>query len=97
MKMNNIPIKIINHKQNDQDPTPIPNWLDDPEQVAPCPCGGDFDPKNCLMVEGDVGLTRWFHPECLDFLEKEMDEEEIEEKHEWERQMKRMQEGNQDE
>jgi hypothetical protein len=34
---------------------------------------------------------------CLDFLEKEMDEEEIAEKREWEQYMRRMKEGDDDE
>lgn len=78
------------------DPCPIPSWLDDSNQVGPCPCGNPFD-ESCISVEGDVPLTRWFHPQCLDFLEKEMDEEEIEEKRDWERAVKRMREGNENE
>lgn len=77
-----------------EDPAPIPNWLDDPEEVAPCPCGQPLD-ESCMLVEGD-GLSRWFHMGCLSFLEYEMDEEEIEEKREWERQMRRLQEGRDD-
>jgi hypothetical protein len=73
------------------DPTPIPSWLDDREEVGPCPCGMPPD-DSCMLVEGDAPLSRWFHAECLDFLEKEMDEEEIEEKREWERQMRKLQE-----
>jgi hypothetical protein len=80
----------------DPDPTPIPNWLDDPEEVAPCPCGQPPD-DNCMLIEGDVSLSRWFHMGCLDFLEKEMDEEEIEEKREWEKYMRRMREEDDDE
>jgi hypothetical protein len=78
------------------DLTPIPSWLDDPEEVAPCPCGNPPD-DTCMLVEGDVPLSRWFHPECFGFLEKEMDEEEIEEKREWERQMRKLQEDEDDE
>lgn len=77
------------------DPTPVPNWFDDPNEVAPCPCGMPFD-ESCMLVEGTTPLKRWFHAECLDFLEHEMDEEEVDEKHEWERKMNQMQEGNED-
>lgn len=51
----------------------------------------------CMVIEGDVPLSRWFHIGCLGFLEKEMDEEEIEEKQEWERQMRRLYEEDGDE
>jgi hypothetical protein len=74
------------------DPSPIPSWLDDPEEVGPCPCGMPPD-DNCMLIEGDVPLSRWFHVGCLDFLEKEMTPEEIQEKREWERRMKRKMEG----
>ena len=43
--------------------------------------------EECILIEGDVPLKRWFHLEHLGFLEKEMDDEEIEEKREWERKM----------
>lgn len=78
-----------------KDPIPIPSWLGDPEEVAPCPCGNDPD-DSCMLVEGD-GLSRWFHEGCLGFLEHDMDEEEIEEKREWERQVKKMMEDDDDE
>lgn len=69
------------------DPLPVPNWFDDPEEIGPCPCGYPPD-ESCMMIEGDAGLGRWFHFECLDFLEKEMSDEEIEEKREWEKHMR---------
>lgn len=78
------------------DPSPIPAWLDDPQEVGPCPCGNMPD-ETCVLIEGDVHLNRWFHMKCLDFLEKEMDEDEIEAKREWERQVKRMQANDDDE
>lgn len=78
-------------KRDANDPRPVPSWLDDPEEVAPCPCGMPPD-EGCMLIEGDAPLNRWFHTGCLDFLEKEMDEEEIEEKREWERQVRRLQE-----
>jgi hypothetical protein len=64
---------------------PVPGWFDDPEEIAPCPCGQPFG-EDCLMVEGEV-LKRWFHEDCLGFLEYEMDEDELEEKREWEKKM----------
>lgn len=73
-----------------KDPIPIPNWLDDPEEVAPCPCGNPLD-ETCVLVESDIPLRRWLHLCCLGFLENEMDEEEIEEKREWEQQMRKLQ------
>jgi hypothetical protein len=94
--MAEIPVHIVQKKTENLDPFPIPNWFDDPEQVAPCPCGQPPD-ESCMLVTGDTPLSRWFHQGCLDFLEKEMDEEEIEEKHEWERQMKKLQERNEEE
>jgi hypothetical protein len=42
-----------------------------------------------MLIEGDVPLSRWFHSECLSFLEKEMDDEEIEEKRKWEQHMRK--------
>jgi hypothetical protein len=78
------------------DPSPIPNWFDDPEEVAPCPCGMPPD-DNCMLISGDVPLSRWFHMGCLSFLEKEMDEDEIAEKREWERHMRKHMEENNDE
>ena len=69
------------------EPHPVPAWFDDPEEVAPCPCGRPLD-DSCLLVEGDVALKRWFHENCLRFLEYEMDEDEIEEKREWEQHMR---------
>lgn len=77
-------------------PSPIPNWLDDPDEVGPCPCGQPPD-DNCMLIEGDVPLSRWFHMGCLDFLEKEMDDEEIAEKRMWERHMRKHMEENEDE
>lgn len=68
------------------EPQPVPSWFDDPNEVAPCPCGEPLD-EDCILIEGDVPLKRWFHLEHLEFLEKEMDDEEIEEKREWERKM----------
>lgn len=93
--MSKIPIKITRRRRIITDPVFIPSWLDDPESMGPCPCGMPPD-DDCMVIEGDV-LSRWFHPDCLDFLEKEMDEEEIEEKHEWERQMRKLAEGGNDE
>lgn len=66
------------------DPSPIPRWMTDVDEPGPCPCGRPLDP-NVIPVEGDAGLVRWFHEECLSFLEYEMSPEEIEEKQEWER------------
>ena len=83
-------IRIVRRQRpprTDQEPSPIPAWLDDPEEVGPCPCGQPPDDE-CMMVEGDIPLKRWFHVECLDWLETEMDDEEIEEKREWERRMR---------
>jgi hypothetical protein len=88
--------KTHSTKNLTEDLTPIPNWFDDPDEVAPCPCGQPPD-NNCMLITGDVHLSRWFHTGCLDFLDKEMDEEEIEEKREWEYQMKRLQERNEEE
>ena len=86
--MSRIPIRIIRRKRRtDKDPTPIPAWLDDPEEVGPCPCGQPPD-DDCMLIEGDTPLKRWFHIGCLDWLETEMSEEEIEEKREWERRMR---------
>ena len=81
-----IVVKIIRSVAPDADQfaLTIPDWFDDPEQVAPCPCGQPLT-EGCLMVEGDAPLKRWFHPDCLGFLEYEMDEDELEEKREWER------------
>lgn len=94
--MTKIPVRIVRRKRNPKDPSPIPDWLGDPEEIGPCPCGMPPDDE-CMVIEGDVPLSRWFHTGCLDFLEKEMDEEEIEEKREWERQVRRMQEESDDE
>lgn len=69
------------------DPIAIPGWLGNPQEVGPCPCGNPPD-EDCMLIEGDASLSRWFHLECLDFLEKEMDEEEIKEKRAWERAMR---------
>ncbi len=84
--MTRIPVRIIRRRRprTDQEPTPIPQWLDDPDQVQPCPCGRGFD-QTCIPVEGDAGLMRWMHLGCLDWLEHEMDEDEIKAKREWER------------
>jgi hypothetical protein len=78
------------------DLVPIPSWLGNPQEVGPCPCGQPAD-EDCMLIEGDAPLSRWFHLDCLDFLEKEMDEDEIKEKHEWEREVKRLREENDDE
>lgn len=90
--MTNVPIRIIRRRgQTTPDLTPIPSWLGDPQEVAPCPCGLPPDDE-CMLIEGDVPLSRWFHMECLDFLEKEMNEEEIAEKREWERAVRQLRE-----
>jgi hypothetical protein len=81
--MTRIPARIIRRKASD-DPTPIPNWMDDSEQVGPCPCGEPFDPDDCIVVEGDAELARWFHEECINWLEYEMTDEELEAKREYE-------------
>ena len=78
------------------DPIPVPNWLADVDQVAPCPCGRPLD-EDCIPIEGETGLGRWFHTECIDWIEYELDDEEIEEKHEWERRMRQRFEGGDDE
>lgn len=99
--MSEIPIRIVRRRRTkeivlDPGPSPIPNWLDDPKEVAPCPCGQPPD-NNCMLIEGDIPLSRWFHMNCLDFLEKEMDEDEIAEKREWERHMRKHIEEDEDE
>src|ERR1700677_1067479 len=91
--MSDIPVRIVRRRRArdislDPGPSLIPQWLDDPEQVQPCPCGRPFDPTTCLPVEGDANLMRCMHRECLDWLEHEMDEDEIEMKREWERRMR---------
>lgn len=71
---------------------PVPAWLDDPEVIGPCPCGRP--PKGeILLVQGDVPLSRWFHPECLPFLKCEMTPEAVEE---MEEHRKRIMEGEDD-
>jgi hypothetical protein len=82
-------IRIVRAESSPDDPTPIPPWFDNPEGVGPCPCGMPPD-DDCLLIEGDVSLKRWFHKDCLDWLEQEMTPDEIKEMHEWKR---RMQEG----
>jgi hypothetical protein len=88
-------VRITRRRRAVEDPSPIPSWLDNPEEIGPCPCGNPPDDA-CMLIEGDAPLSRWFHMGCLDFLEKEMDEEEIEEKRAWEHHVKRMQEGEDD-
>ena len=38
-----------------------------------------------MFIEGTTLLTRWFHPECLDFLKYEMGGREFEELERWKR------------
>lgn len=81
-------IRITRHRRRtDKDPSHVPTWFTDAEHLAPCPCGEEPD-ASVMVVEGDAGLERWVHYRCLDRLEPEMDEEEIEEKRDWEKRMR---------
>ena len=84
--MARIRINVINkpERKSTADPLPIPAWLDNPKAIAPCPCGRPPHP-GCVLVKGDVPLSRWFHPECLEFLKHEMSPDEIQEMEESER------------
>lgn len=70
-------IRVRIRQEPDLDPRPVPDWLDNPDHVAPCPCGGPLT-GDVLLVEGHVPLSRWYHPGCLDFLRYDMTPEEIE-------------------
>jgi len=75
----------------------VPEFLTDPEHVQPCPCGQPPD-ATVILFEGESGLSRWLHERCLDWIECELSEEQIEMKHEWERRRreKRLQQGFED-
>ncbi len=56
----------------------MPAWFTDTEHLSPCPCGEEPD-ASVIVFEGDTGLERWVHTRCLERLEIDMDDEEIEE------------------
>ncbi len=60
------------------DPSPVPSWFTDANEPGPCPCGEQLT-EDVLAMEGPYGMVRWFHPDCLDFLAYELDDDEIEE------------------
>jgi hypothetical protein len=84
-------VRIRRGVKDTSDPRPTPDWLADPEHVQPCPCGEDVDPT-VILFEGKSGLSRWLHYRCLDWLEHELTEEEIAQKHEWEKRMRKLKE-----
>lgn len=88
-------IRIVRRRQRtDKDPSHVPTWFTDPEHLSPCPCGEDPD-ASVIVFEGDTGLERWVHVRCLDRLEIDMDEEEVEEfRRRWEEYLRRHHEGN---
>lgn len=87
-------VRILRGKREDtnKDPRPTPDWLADPEHVQPCPCSEPPD-ETVILFEGHGGLSRWLHARCLDWIENEMDDEEIAAKREWEKQRRKLKEG----
>jgi len=84
--MARIPVRIIRRRQQvSKDPTPVPAWFTDTEHLSPCPCGEEPDASVVVVKSKGTELERWIHYRCLDWLEHEMDEDEIEAKREWER------------
>jgi len=45
----------------------VPPWVSDPDLVAPCLCGEEFDPDSYYIIVQDpyTNLKRWFHLTCL--------------------------------
>lgn len=84
--MARLPIRV-RRRRTDKEPTPVPAWFTDTEHLSPCPCGEEPD-ATVIVVNGSAGLERWIHRRCFDWLECEMDEEEIERKREWEKRMR---------
>ncbi len=91
-----VPVKIVRKREVNPDPSPVPDYMTDPEEVAPCPCGRPFTP-DVIVIEGDVPLSRWFHPGCTDWLRHEMEPWEIEMVEEVERRMREQTENEEDE
>lgn len=61
--MANVPISLVKRVQGPW--APVPQWLADPEGVAPCACGADFDPQiPYIVATSSTGLRRWFHQPC---------------------------------
>jgi len=75
---------IIKSVDSNPDPMPVPAFMTDPQRIAPCPCGRP-PTEEAMFIEGTTLLTRWFHPECLDFLKYEMGGREFEELERWKR------------
>lgn len=62
----------------------IPLWMTDTEAVGPCPCGNP--PSGDVIIvsgEGEDGLKRWFHEQCMDWLTFELDEAGFNHMNEW--------------
>lgn len=71
--------------RTDQEPTPIPTWFTDTEHLSPCPCGEEPDASVVVVKGKGTEIERWMHYRCLDWLENEMDEDELAAKREFER------------
>ncbi len=78
-------LRIVRRRKPDPDPTHIPAWFTDTEHLSPCPCGEEPDASVVVIKSKGTEIERWVHYRCMDWLEHEMDAEEIEEKREWER------------
>jgi hypothetical protein len=45
---------------------PMPLWLTDTDEPAPCPCGRPMGPHDqWVLATGESGLKRLFHLECI--------------------------------
>lgn len=84
MKMNRP--RLVQRLRISKDPIPVPTWFTDTEHLSPCPCGKEPDASVIVIKSKGTEIERWVHYRCLDWLEHEMDDDEIEAKREWEQQ-----------
>lgn len=69
----------VKQEQEEEDLSPVPAWLTDTEEMAPCPCGHPMLGP-VAVIRGDTGMCIGYHmPGCLHlrFIHTDSDDEEI--------------------